>query len=75
MKKEYIILENKKIDAQNNIRNNKLEICKLEKKLRILRSKNSKLESKIAEINGEQVKLISNGREINLYINKTKGMN
>lgn len=74
MKKEYITLENKKMNIKREITDNKLEISSLEKKVRSLKSKNSKLETKIAEINGEQVKLISRGRTPKIYLNKIKGM-
>ena len=74
MKKEYISLENEKNCIKKEITNNTHEILALEKKVRSLKSSNSKLEVKIAEINGKQVKLVNNGRETKIFFNVTKGM-
>ncbi len=74
MKKKYTLLENEKDNIKNEIKDNKLEIASLEKKIRRLKSKNSKLQVKIAEINGEQIKIVNNGRTTNVYFDTTKGM-
>lgn len=74
MKEEYISLENEKNCIKKEIKNNKYEILALEKKTRSLKSTNSKLDVKIAEINGKQIKLINNGKETKLFFNTTKGM-
>lgn len=74
MKKKYTLLENEKDDIKDEIKDNKIEIASLEKKIRRLKSKNSKLQVKIAEINGEQIKIVNNGKSTNVYLNTTKGM-
>lgn len=59
---------------KNQIRTNKIEISKIERTLRDLKRKNSKLEVKIAEVNGEIIKNNNGGKDIPVYFCDTKGM-
>ena len=56
------------------IQTNKIEISKIERTLRDLKRKNSKLEAKVAEVNGEIIKNNNGGKDIPVYFCDTKGM-
>ena len=59
---------------KNQIQTNKIEISKIERTLRDLKRKNSKLEAKIAEVNGEIIKNNNGGKDMPIYFCDTKGM-
>lgn len=59
---------------KKQIQTNKIEISKIERALRDLKRKNSKLEVKIAEVNGEIIKNNNGGKDIPVYFCDTKGM-
>lgn len=59
---------------KNQIQTNKIEISKIERTLRDLKRKNSKLEVKVAEVNGEIIKNNNGGKDIPVYFCDTKGM-
>lgn len=59
---------------KKQIQTNKIEISKIERTLRDLKRKNSKLEVKIAEVNGEIIKNNNGGKDIPVYFCDTKGM-
>ncbi|MCX3068454.1 hypothetical protein OQE61_13195 [Cetobacterium somerae] len=59
---------------KNQIQTNKIEISKIERTLRDLKRKNSKLEVKIAEVNGEIIKNNNGGKDMPVYFCDTKGM-
>lgn len=67
-------LKNLRDSLKNKIQINKIEISKIEKTLRDLKRKNSKLEAKIAEVNGEIIKSNNGGKDIPVYFCDTKGM-
>lgn len=56
------------------IQTNKIEISKIERTLRDLKRKNSKLEAKVAEVNGEIIKNNNGGKDMPVYFCDTKGM-
>ena len=56
------------------IQTNKIEISKIERTLRNLKRKNSKLEAKVAEVNGEIIKNNNGGKDMPVYFCDTKGM-
>lgn len=56
------------------IQTNKIEISKIERTLRDLKRKNSKLEAKVAEVNGEIIKNNNGGKDMPIYFCDTKGM-
>ena len=59
---------------KKQIQTNKIEISKIERTLRDLKRKNSKLEAKIAEVNGEIIKNNNGGKDMPVYFCDTKGM-
>lgn len=59
---------------KKQIQTNKIEISKIERTLRDLKRKNSKLEVKIAEVNGEIIKNNNGGKDMPVYFCDTKGM-
>lgn len=59
---------------KKQIQINKIEISKIERTLRDLKRKNSKLEVKVAEVNGEIIKNNNGGKDIPVYFCDTKGM-
>ena len=59
---------------KKQIQTNKIEISKIERTLRDLKRKNSKLEVKVAEVNGEIIKNNNGGKDIPIYFCDTKGM-
>lgn len=59
---------------KKQIQTNNIEISKIERTLRDLKRKNSKLEVKIAEVNGEIIKNNNGGKDIPVYFCDTKGM-
>lgn len=59
---------------KKQIQTNKIEISKIERTLRDLKRKNSKLEVKVAEVNGEIIKNNNGGKEMPVYFCDTKGM-
>lgn len=59
---------------KKQIQTNKIEISKIERTLRDLKRKNSKLEVKVAEVNGEIIKNSNGGKDIPVYFCDTKGM-
>lgn len=59
---------------KRQIQTNKIEISKIERTLRNLKRKNSKLEVKVAEVNGEIIKNSNGGKDIPVYFCDTKGM-
>ncbi len=72
--KEYISLEKQKRNINSEIKDNRSEISQLEKIIRTLKRKNSKLETKLADINGKQLKILNGGKEIPIFIGNSKGM-
>lgn len=67
-------LKNLRESLKNKIQTNKIEISKIERTLRDLKRKNSKLEAEIAEVNGEIVKNNNGGKDIPVYFCDAKGM-
>lgn len=59
---------------KKQIQTNKIEISKVERTLRDLKRKNSKLEVKVAEVNGEIIKNNNGGKDMPVYFCDTKGM-
>ncbi|MGL4903781.1 MAG: hypothetical protein ACRC3I_12045 [Cetobacterium sp.] len=59
---------------KKQIQTNKIEISKIERILRDLKRKNSKLEVKVAEVNGEIIKNNNGGKDMPVYFCDTKGM-
>lgn len=59
---------------KKQIQTNKIEISKIERTLRDLKRKNSKLEVKVAEVNGEIIKNNNGGKDMPIYFCDTKGM-
>lgn len=59
---------------KKQIQTNNIEISKIERTLRDLKRKNSKLEVKVAEINGEIIKNNNGGKDMPIYFCDTKGM-
>lgn len=59
---------------KKQIQTNKIEISKIERTLRDLKRKNSKLEAKVAEVNGEIIKNNNGGKDMPVYFCDTKGM-
>ncbi|WP_448821264.1 hypothetical protein [Cetobacterium sp.] len=59
---------------KKQIQTNKIEISKIERTLRNLKRKNSKLEVKVAEVNGEIIKNNNGGKDVPVYFCDTKGM-
>lgn len=59
---------------KKQIQTNKIEISKIERTLRDLKRKNSKLEVKVAEVNGEIIKNNNGGKDMPVYFCDTKGM-
>ncbi len=59
---------------KKQIQTNKIGISKIERTLRDLKRKNSKLEVKVAEVNGEIIKNNNGGKDIPVYFCDTKGM-
>ncbi|MGL5616204.1 MAG: hypothetical protein ACRDD2_08260 [Sarcina sp.] len=59
---------------KKQIQTNKVEISKIERTLRDLKRKNSKLEVKVAEVNGEIIKNNNGGKDMPIYFCDTKGM-
>lgn len=59
---------------KKQIQTNKIEISKIERTLRDLKRKNSKLEAKVAEVNGEIIKNNNGGKDMPIYFCDTKGM-
>ncbi len=59
---------------KKQIQTNKIEISKIERTLRNLKRKNSKLEVKVAEVNGEIIKNNNGGKDMPVYFCDTKGM-
>ncbi|MEG3013394.1 MAG: hypothetical protein RR795_02905 [Cetobacterium sp.] len=74
MHDKYINLEKEKINLKLKINNNSSDITRLEKCIREIKRKNSKLEVKISEINGEQIKIINGGKELPIFLDNAKGM-
>lgn len=67
-------LEKEKRILKLQIKANNYKISDLEKKIRNLKKQNTKKETRIAEINGEQIKLLNNNRELPIFIGKPRGM-
>lgn len=67
-------LEKEKRILKLQIKANKYKISDLEKKIRNLKKQNTKKETRIAEINGEQIKILNNNRELPIFIGKPRGM-
>lgn len=59
---------------KKQIQTNKIEISKIERTLRDLKRKNSKLEVKVAEVNGEIIKNNNGGKDMPVYFCDNKGM-
>lgn len=59
---------------KKQIQTNKIEISKIERTFRDLKRKNSKLEAKVAEVNGEIIKNNNGGKDMPIYFCDTKGM-
>ena len=59
---------------KKQIQTNKIEISKIERTLRDLKRKNSKLDAKVAEVNGEIIKNNNGGKDMPVYFCDTKGM-
>lgn len=59
---------------KKQIQTNNIEISKIERTLRDLKRKNSKLEVRVAEVNGEIIKNNNGGKDIPVYFCDTKGM-
>lgn len=59
---------------KKQIQTNNIEISKIERTLRNLKRKNSKLEVKVAEVNGEIIKNNNGGKDMPIYFCDTKGM-
>lgn len=59
---------------KKQIQTNNIEISKIERTLRDLKRKNSKLEVKVAEVNGEIIKNNNGGKDMPVYFCDTKGM-
>lgn len=59
---------------KKQIQTNKIEISKIERTLRDIKRKNSKLEAKVAEVNGEIIKNNNGGKDMPVYFCDTKGM-
>lgn len=59
---------------KKQIQTTKIEISKIERTLRDLKRKNSKLEVKVAEVNGEIIKNNNGGKDMPVYFCDTKGM-
>lgn len=59
---------------KKQIQTNNIEISKIGRTLRDLKRKNSKLEVKIAEVNGEIIKNNNGGKDMPIYFYDTKGM-
>ena len=59
---------------KKQIQTNNIEISKIERTLRDLKRKNSKLEVKIAEVNGEIIKNNNGDKDMPIYFCDTKGM-
>lgn len=59
---------------KKQIQTNKIEISKIERTLRDIKRKNSKLEVKVAEVNGEIIKNNNGGKDMPVYFCDTKGM-
>lgn len=59
---------------KKQIQTNKIEISKIERTLRDLKRKNSKLEVRVAEVNGEIIKNNNGGKDMPVYFCDTKGM-
>lgn len=59
---------------KKQIQTNKIAISKIERTLRDLKRKNSKLEVKVAEVNGEIIKNNNGGKDMPIYFCDTKGM-
>lgn len=59
---------------KKQIQTNNIEISKIERTLRDLKRKNSKLEVKVAEVNGEIIKNNNGGKDMPIYFCDTKGM-
>lgn len=67
-------LEKEKRILKLQIKANNYKISDLEKKIRNLKKQNTKKETRIAEINGEQIKILNNNRELPIFIGKPRGM-
>lgn len=67
-------LEKEKRILKLQIKANNYRISDLEKKIRNLKKQNTKKETRIAEINGEQIKILNNNRELPIFIGKPRGM-
>lgn len=52
----------------------KIDIAKSEQALRKLKQKRSRLEARIAKVNGEIIKANNGGKEVPIYFCKSKGM-
>lgn len=52
----------------------KIDIAKSEQALRKLKQKRSRLEARIAKVNGEIIKANNGGKEVPIYLCKLKGM-
>ena len=52
----------------------KIDITKSEQALRKLKQKKSRLEARIAKVNGEIIKNNNGGKEVPIYLCKSKGM-
>ena len=52
----------------------KIDITKSEQALRKLKQKRSRLEARIAKVNGEIIKSNNGGKEVLIYLCKSKGM-
>lgn len=65
----------KLINALNTeLDTSKFDIAKSEQALRKLKQKRSRLEARIAKVNGEIIKANNGGKEVPIYLSKSKGM-
>ncbi|WP_281699539.1 hypothetical protein [Cetobacterium somerae] len=69
--KELIKLRNS-LNAELNT--TKTDITNSEQTLRKLKQKRSRLEARIAKVNGEIIKSNNGGKEVPIYLCKSKGM-
>lgn len=69
--KELIKLRNS-LNAELNT--TKTDITSCEQTLRKLKQKRSRLEARIAKVNGEIIKSNNGGKEVPIYLCKSKGM-
>ncbi|MGL5780268.1 hypothetical protein [Cetobacterium sp.] len=69
--KELIKLRN---SLNTELNTAKIDITRSEQALRKLKQKRSRLEARIAKVNGEIIKSNNGGKEVPIYLCKPKGM-